>query len=321
MLIDQGPGHFLEVRKIIGALTEPEDPNAQAFHVVAPSLPGYGFSEQPKSTGFGLRKITTAFKSLMNTLGYTQYVIQGGDWGSFVARVSAIIFPETVVAIHVNMVLAVPPTISSPIRFLKLLFAGVFPAWVYQQSEIEALKRTAWFGEGEMGYFHIQSTKPQTISYGLTDSPVALLAWIREKLHTWTDAYPWTDAEIIEWIMIYWIAGPAGSVRLYKESLTERQTFVGKHWISQPFGVSVFPKELFSCPRDWACLVGNLKFWKTHQVGGHFAGKIKCDFDCYLLKRQATEQPEILVEDLREFFGKSGGARQAIEPLRAKQYH
>ena len=168
---------------------------------------------------------------------------------------------------------------------MKLLLAGVFPSWVYQQSEIEALKRTAWFGAGEIGYFHIQSTKPQTISYGLTDSPVALLAWIREKLHTWTDAYPWTNEEIIEWIMIYWIAGPAGSVRLYKESLTDRKTIVGTHWICQPFGVSVFPKELFSCPRDWACLVGNLKFWKTHPVGGHFAGKIKYGFVWYMLKK------------------------------------
>ena len=266
------PGHFLEVRKIIGALTEPEDPNAQAFHVIAPSLPGYGFSEQPKRTGVGLKKIVTAYKSLMQSLGYTQYVVQGGDWGSFVARLSAILFPETVVAIHVNMVVPSPPTISSPIRFIKLLISGVFPTWVYQQSEIESLKRMSWFTSDDTGYFAIQSTRPQSLAYGLTDSPVALLAWIREKLHSWTDAYPFTDDEIIEWVMIYWIAGPAGSVRLYKESLTDRTTIVGTHWIRQPFGVSIFPKELFSCPRDWADLIGNVKFWKTHPVGGHFAG-------------------------------------------------
>lgn len=168
--------------------------------------------------------------------------------------------------------------------------------------ERQGIDRTEWFRKEGFGYNLLQSTKPQTIGYALADSPVALLSWIYEKLHDWTDAYPWTDEEICTWISIYWFstAGPAANVRIYYE--TGRSGFWGKRltrlqlrsW--QPgvkVGISHFPRDISVLRSTWTRTVGNCVFEKEHESGGHFA---------------AWERPNEIVDDLRTMFGKGGGA-------------
>jgi len=170
--------------------------------------------------------------------------------------------------------------------------------------ELNGLQRSRWFRKEGIGYFNTQSTKPQTIGYALSDSPVALLAWIYEKLVTWTDSYPWTPDEICKWISIYWFstAGPAASVILYWEAqhpqpgvFTREDTL---RWMpGVKLGLSHFPKELRVLPSSWTRTQGPVVFEKTHGEGGHFA---------------AWEKPHLIVDDLRKMFGKGGGAYGCI---------
>ncbi|KZT34598.1 alpha/beta-hydrolase [Sistotremastrum suecicum HHB10207 ss-3] len=290
------PGSFLEVSKIIEGLTEPTDPKHPAFHVVAPSLPGYCFSEPSRKPGLSLKATAYMFNELMKLLGYTAYMAQGGDWGAMVIRALAIWHPENCKAIHSNMFITTMPTpIRHPFKLVKLIGA-VLGSFVgleigYSKDELEGLKFSKYFMEEESGYMHVQSTKPQTLAYGLTDSPVGLLTWLHEKLRRWTDDYPWTDDEILTWVMLYWINGPVGSLRYYKEAKTpylktDERTYVVSQYTNVPLGVSVFPNEVFRFPHDWGHMVQPLKFWKKHEKGGHFA---------------AWERPKILIDDIRQF--------------------
>ncbi|KAK5446426.1 hypothetical protein LTS15_009765 [Exophiala xenobiotica] len=276
------PGNFLEATKMLDSLTSVEDGEV-SFDVVAPSLPNYGFSEGSKKRGFAMEQYAETLHKLMLRLGYTQYVTQGGDWGCNTDVGQA------------------PSLLKNPLLAAE---AALKPL---SEREQQGITRTEWFDKEGFGYNLLQSTKPQTLGYGLTDSPIALLAWIYEKLHDWTDDYPWTDDEVCTWVSIYWFstAGPAASCRIYYEM--DRQGFWGerltraqlKSWHpGVKIGYSHFPRDIHVLPSTWTRTLGNVVFEKDHISGGHFA---------------AWECPMEIVADVREMFGKGGGAYAVVE--------
>ncbi|KAL1950123.1 hypothetical protein VTO73DRAFT_5246 [Trametes versicolor] len=293
------PGHFLEVRKLLPLLAAGPE-GSPSFHVVAPSLPGFGFSEAPKKPGFGGRQYAELLNKLMLSLGYEEYVYQGGDWGHMLGACTAAEYGHTnLKAWHTNIPISGPPSfLSHPLAYLRNLLP-------YDSETRTRLQATAQHNAQGSGYMIEQATKPQTIGYSLADSPVGLLAWIYEKLVSWTDEYPWTDDEVLEWVSIYWFsrAGPAASVRIYYEMTgghgksEEALAWMGKVAGPVPVGLSYFPRELFHVPKWWACTLGAVVFVGEHGKGGHFA---------------AHEQPEALVGDLRKMFGRGGGAYGAV---------
>ncbi|EAU86115.1 epoxide hydrolase [Coprinopsis cinerea okayama7 len=270
-----------------------------SFHVVALSLPGYGFSEAPKKKGFEVAQMAETTHKLMLALGYSEYVAQGGDWGSAIARELAHRYgPKHVKAWHTNMPLTyLPHPVSRPLLLLKHLLLG------NTAKDKERLRRCEEFEKTGQGYMWEQTTQPQTLGYSLADSPAGLLGWIYEKLYRWTDDYKWTEDEVLTWMSIYWFsrAGPAASVRIYYEFLHARGQGA---WFSNletaiPVGHSYFPKELLPFPIKWfSWSLPNLVFESEHEFGGHFA---------------AYEVPGALVGDLRKMFGK-GGPAFAIVP-------
>ncbi|KAH9018193.1 Alpha/Beta hydrolase protein [Lactarius deliciosus] len=254
------------------------------------SFPGYAWSEGVLEKGFHGKHYAELFNKLMISLGYTEYVTQGGNWGNVLTLTTASLYgPKHVKASHTNLPMSDPPKLfKNPIVLLKCLIMS------FTSREREAAARTRDFFENRAGYFAVQSTKPQTLGYSLADSPVGLLAWVYEKLVTWTDAYPWTDDEVLTWISIFLFsrAGPAASIRLYYElARTGELTKFPKTTV--PVGLSFFPKDLVRFPKVLLRSKGRIVFESEHEVGGHFA---------------AYEQPEALVGDLRKMFGKSGPA-------------
>ncbi|KAI0771673.1 alpha/beta-hydrolase [Trametes elegans] len=287
------PGHFLEVRKLLPILTA-KSPDHPSFHVVAVSLPGFAFSEGPKKPGFEGRQYAEVLNKVMLALGYNEYVYQGGDWGHLLgAHVAHQYGHKHVKAWHSNM-----PCYRAP-KLLSNPFLTLEP--YYSAAARQRISKSAKYRVTGSGYFLEQATKPQTIGYSLADSPVGLLAWIYEKLVAWTDEYPWTDDEVLEWISVYWFSrdGPAASVRIY-HALTGGSThdsFAGAARSTIPLGVSYFPKEIIQLPKSWTQLLGNVVFESEHDKGGHFA---------------ATEQPEALAGDLRKMYGKGGPAHGVV---------
>ena len=272
------PGSVAEFFDVIGPLTDPAAHGgdvSDAFHVVCPSLPGYGWSDKPTATGWGVERTAAAWTALMAGLGYDRYGAQGGDWGSAVTTSVAAQDPDHVVGIHVNMVSVGPPKGS----------AG--PWDVDAQSAIDGMNYSR---DWDSGYSKQQSTRPQTVGYGLVDSPAGLCGWILEKFWSWSD----TDGDpvgalgadrILDDVMYYWLpAAGASSARLYWESFTGRS----RPSVDVPSGVSIFPKEIFRPPRAWVeAHFSDLRYWGTPPRGGHFA---------------AFEQPELFVEEVRAFF-------------------
>lgn len=257
------PGSFVEVTKLLPLLEAGETEGKPAFHIVAPSLPNFGFSQRITKPGFALSQYAETCHRLMQDLGYQKYVTQGGDWGFYVTRVMGILFPESTLASHINMVRADPPSFSShPTLALQ---HSLTP---YTEAESKGLERSKWFVEEGSGYRHEQSTKPQTLSYAFADSPVALLAWIYEKLVDWTDGYPWTDDEILTWISIYWFstAGPNAHIRIYYEVSHNPTDNVpsrdrASQWVDRvKLGLAHFPREITVVPRVWGRTLGMLMF-------------------------------------------------------------
>ncbi|KAK3316656.1 epoxide hydrolase [Apodospora peruviana] len=282
------PGSFIEIVKILPLLVDPsgDDP---AFDVIAPSLPNFGFSEGPSKPGFGVHQYAESLHKLMLKLGYDKYVTQGGDWGFSVTRFMGIRYPGHCVASHLNYLWVNPPKLfKQPLLYLQNLLP-------YSKKEKEGLARTKWFYDQGYGYNVEQSTRPATIGFALEDSPVALLAWIYEKLHDWTDSYPWSDDEILTWISIYLFsdAGPAASARIYYETTHPSHCEHLEYNPKVKLGLSTFPGDLVVSP--WCCrrTLGPVVFDAVHEEGGHFA---------------AYEKPELLVGDLRTMFGINGGA-------------
>jgi len=285
------PGSFIEVTKVLPYLTATKA-GYPSFHVVAPSLPGYAWSEAVSKRGFGSTQYAELLNKLMLSLGYSEYVTQGGDWGHVLTRVLASQYgPQHVKASHTNMPIAAPMSFwKSPIQFIKFLVTPFTPR------EREGLANLMAFQTQGDGYFRVQSTRPQTLGYGLADSPVGMLAWIYEKLVKWSDSYPWTDEEVLTWVSIYWFsrAGPAASVRIYHEVNFMDLLLVD---VTVPVGASYFPKELGQTPRAFFHARSNVVFASEHDSGGHFA---------------AYEKPEVLADVLRLMFGKGGPAAGVV---------
>lgn len=253
------PGSFIEVTKLLPLLEAGEKEGKPAFHIVAPSLPNFAFSERVTKPGFALSQYAETCHQLMQDLGYDKFVTQGGDWGFYVTRIMSVLYPSSVLANHINMVRAQPPTFAS--QPALALQHALTP---YTEAEVSGIKRSDWFLNEGQAYRLLQATRPQTLSYAFADSPVALLAWIYEKLIDWTDGYPWTDDEILTWISIYWFstAGPNAHVRIYYEAQHNPTDKVpnrdrASQWIEKVrLGVAHFPKELSVVPRIWAKTMG-----------------------------------------------------------------
>jgi pimeloyl-ACP methyl ester carboxylesterase len=263
------PGSVVEFRKVIGPLSE-------EFDLVIPSLPGYGFSAKPAAPGWTTKRIGAAWAELMARLGYERYGAHGGDWGSPVTMQLAAQDPEHVAGIHLTMPVVAPEVFAQ----LGELTAG----------EQAVLARFAEYRRSGSGYSKQQSTRPQTLGYGLVDSPAGQCAWIVEKFWAWMDCdgHPenvLTKDELLDNVMLYWLPGTAASsARLYWESFRDRNP----PSVSVPTGCSSFPQEILRIPRRAAEIqFTDLRRWDEHDRGGHFA---------------ALEQPEALVGDLRELF-------------------
>jgi pimeloyl-ACP methyl ester carboxylesterase len=275
------PGSVVEFQKVIGPLSDPTAHGgdaADAFHVVCPSLPGYGFSDKPTAKGTGVERIADLWSALMVRLGYPRYVAQGGDWGAMVTTMIGLRDTKYCAGIHLNMPIVSP----DPATMTELT-----PA------EQSALAGMAEYGEWDSGYSKQQSTRPQTLGYGLVDSPAGQAAWILEKFWKWTDCNGHPENaiardELLDNVMLYWMPGTgASSARLYWESFRPQSTG-GLPNVTAPTGCSIFPKEIFRSSRRWAeKRFTNLVHWNELPRGGHFA---------------AFEQPELFVNELRNCF-------------------
>jgi pimeloyl-ACP methyl ester carboxylesterase len=272
------PGSIVEFHKVIEPLTDPVRHGgiaADAFHLVCPSLPGYGFSGKPASTGWGIERTADAWDTLMTRLGYPRYAAQGGDWGAQVSTAMGMRNPGRLTGIHLNMPIALP---------------GRSERGELTEREQSALATMRHYDRWESGYSKQQSTRPQTVGYGLVDSPAGLCAWIVEKFWAWTDCdgdplNVLSRDELLDNVMLYWLtAAGASSARFYWESFPEPA--MGP--VTVPVGCSIFPKEIFRPSRRWAqAIFPDLRYWNELGKGGHFA---------------AFEQPEAFVAEVRAAF-------------------
>ena len=257
------PGSVAEFRKVIGPLTDPVaygGDAADAFHVVCPALPGFGFSAKPAEPGWDLSRIADAWDQLMSRLGYPRYGAQGGDWGARVTIELARRHPASLVGIHLNMVPAIPDPGTEGDGLTE--------------RERDALETLARHRSQGQGYVAIQSTRPQSIGYGLVDSPAALAAWIAEKYQAWSDndgdpASVFTPEEMLDNIMMYWLpAAGASAARIYWETAGK----LAVDPVTVPAGCSIFPREFYRPSRRWAQRVfPDLRYWNELDKGGHFA--------------------------------------------------
>ena len=271
------PGSIVEFQKILPMLTDPTAHGGRAedaFHVVCPSMPGYGFSGPTRERGWDPKRIAAAEIELMRRLGYARYGAQGGDWGSMVTSQIGAQDPTHCAGIHLNMVIAMP-----------------------QEGELSETEKkwtedTAAFAGQEAGYQQIQGTKPQTLGVGLNDSPAGLCGWIVEKFRQWSDCggdveSVYTKDELLTNVMVYWVTGTINSsIRLYFEVM-QGGTAIPTEKVEVPTGCAIFPREVYKAPLAWAKASYHVTHYEVYEEGGHFA---------------AMEQPEVLAKDLRSFF-------------------
>ena len=275
------PGSIYEFHKIIGPLTDPVKYGGRpedAFTVVAISLPGFGFSERPKDRGYSPEKMAGIIAKLMARLGYSRYGVQGGDWGGIISRIIALNDAQHVAGLHLNFCIAPAPTgVSNPLE-------GV------PEAEVALMNATNAHMENERAYQQIQGTKPQTLGVGLTDSPAGLASWIVEKFHAWCDCGDniesrFSKDDLLANVTIYWATETAASsTRIYYENRVAPPV---QGRVAVPTACALFPKEISTPPKKWVEARYNLVRWTPMPRGGHFA---------------ALEQPELLVNDVREFF-------------------
>jgi pimeloyl-ACP methyl ester carboxylesterase len=275
------PGSILEFMKILGPLTDPTAHGGKAgdaFHVVCPSIPGYGFSGPTNARGWDVQRVAEAEIELMKRLGYARYGAQGGDWGAMISTQIGRLDPAHCAGIHLNMAIAFPAPDAPPLTDVEQKWVAEFAA----------------FQAGETGYQQIQGTKPQTLGYGLTDSPAGLCAWIVEKFRTWSDCggnleSVYTKDELLANVTLYWVTKTINSsMRLYYETMKSGRVGVTQGRVEVPTALAIFPKEIYKPPRSWAEKGYNVKQYTVFEKGGHFA---------------AMEQPKALLEDVRRFFG------------------
>ena len=272
------PGSFVEFQKVIGPLTNPSangGDDKDAFHLVVPTLPGFGYSGKPTSPGWNIARIARAWDELMLKLGYDEYFAQGGDWGAIVTQAIGVQNLGHCKGIHVNMAIAPP----DPDTMNDLT-----------EQEQSALAGIQFYQDHDSGYSKQQSTRPQTLGYGLADSPIGQAAWILEKFYQWMDCngHPENIAtrdELLDNVMMYWLPdAAASSARIYWESFGS----TGADPIDIPVGCSIFPKEIFRTSERWARKrYSNLVHFEVLDTGGHFA---------------AFEQPETFVDQVRRCF-------------------
>lgn len=295
LLLTHGwPGSFVEFLDVLGPLSDPAAHGgdaADAFHVVVPSMPGYGFSGPTTQSGFDVHRVADAVAELMAQLGYGRYVAQGGDWGAIVTRRLGEAYADRLLGVHFNMIFALPDA-SDPDPM----------AGVTDTEKARFAAAAARIADGT-GYMAIQSTKPETLAYGLTDSPTGLAAWILEKFQVWSDldegglaaTYGWD--RLLDNVMAYWATNTiASAARLYAESRLAG-TAADQPWsgrVDVPTGYAHQPYELMQTPRAWAEKRYRIVHWKEQARGGHFA---------------AFERPGQFVEDLRAFRRALAGVR------------
>jgi pimeloyl-ACP methyl ester carboxylesterase len=279
------PGSVVEYLEVVGPLVDPPaygGDAADAFHVVCPSLPGYGFSDRPAGSGWGVRRIAAAWLELMSRLGYERFGAQCGDWGTSITTSMAQQAPQRLVGIHLNPPIAAPDPAT---------FDDLTPA---EQTALDALENSARW---ESGYSGQMGTRPQTVGYGLVDSPALLCAWIVEKFRAWTDGVGHlenvlTRDAMLDDVSVYWFtATGASSARLYWESIAEVTEWFTRgttDTVDVPTGCSIFPKEVPRPSRRWAARrYTDIRHWHELDRGGHFA---------------AFEQPDLFVDEVRTFF-------------------
>ncbi len=276
------PGSIVEFLKVIEPLTQPElhgGSAEDAFHLVCPCLPGFGFSDKPLTTGWGVGKIAKAWNAIMLSLGYDAYFAQGGDWGSAVTTAIGMQNLGQCKGIHVNMPSSRPTAeaLAHP-----------------DKKDQTALARGKYYNDWDSGYSKLQATRPQTLGYALVDSPIGQAAWILEKFQSWTDCdghleNVLTRNELLDNVMIYWLtASGASSGRLYWESFGTAFSPDADAFVNLPTGCSIFPKEIVPTPRSWAeQRYKNIVYWNELDKGGHFA---------------AFEQPQLFVQEMRNCF-------------------
>jgi len=283
LLLSHGwPGSICEFVHIIGPLTDPArygGDSRDAFTVVAPSLPGYGFSHVPNQRRLNIEEIAALFQRLMTeVLGLARFGAQGGDWGAFITGRLGYTYPRNLIGIHLNMV----PVAPHPSERTDLSAA----------EETFITESEAWHAE-ETGYQWIQGTKPQTLAYALNDSPAGLAAWIMEKFYSWTDSHGDLESRVskdalLTNIMLYWVTQTVNSSFWLYYQMRHHPWRLGRgERITVPTAVAAFPSEIIRPPREWAARVCNLQRWTPMAAGGHFA---------------ALEEPQALVEDIRAFY-------------------
>ena len=285
LLITHGwPGSIVEFLDIIGPLSDPRAHGgdaADAFDVVCPSIPGYGFSGPTRDRGWDVRRVAAAFAELMARLGYSTYGAQGGDWGASISRTLGLLDAQRVAGVHLNMLTSGAPSDPADLEGLT-------------DDESERLGDLARYMNDMSGYAKLQQTRPQTLAYGLADSPAFQLAWIAEKFREWTDCDGVPDAAIPRDVLItnttvYWVTNTGGSsARLYYETAHTGRYGAGES-VTVPVGAAVFPKEIVRPIRRFAERTHNIVQWSEFDRGGHFA---------------AMEQGPTLIDDVRSFFRK-----------------
>ncbi|KAM9810164.1 epoxide hydrolase 1 [Syngnathus typhle] len=300
MLVHGWPGSFFEFYKILPLLTESH--NDLAFEVICPSIPGYGFSEAPHKQGFNTFAAARIFLKLMELLGFLQFYLQGGDWGSLITTNMAQMKPQCVKGLHLNSFMSRK---GSKVM-LSLLIGPYLPCLVsLSREDVRRLfpffKKQVWTILRESGYLHIQATKPDTVGCAMNDSPVGLAAYILEKFSTWTDMEnihledgglerKFSLDDLLTNVMIYWTTGSiVSSMRFYKENLKENieNRIDSRTRIFVPTGLAAFPGELMHCPKSWAQnRFQNIVSYTMMPRGGHFA---------------AFEEPHLLANDLIQF--------------------
>jgi len=293
MLMTHGwPGSIIELLKVIDPLTNPTAHGGKAedaFHLVLPTLPGYGFSGKPTKVGWNPGHMATAFHELMQRLGYAEYVSQGGDWGAIISEVLATQEPEGLLGIHINMPGTVPPDV---LRHLRNFDAA--PASLSAREKV-AYDRLLHFYRDGFGYAAMMNQSPQTIGYALADSPVAMAAYYYDKIAEWTDSDGVPEKvlsydEILDAISLYWLTntGTSSSRSYWEGAQAGGGPFNAVPIPRLPVAVTVFPGEIYRAPRSWGeQTFGNLIHWNEVDRGGHFA---------------AWEQPKLLTQELRTAF-------------------
>jgi microsomal epoxide hydrolase len=278
LLLHGWPGSFVEFLHLIRPLCDPGEGRI-AFHVVVPSIPGFGWSGPTLERGWHLGRMGAAMGDVMAGIGYPRFVVQGGDAGAIAATQMGLLQPERLIGIHLNLIVVGPPDPVHPLSGLS-------------ESDVGLVRASEEWARHESGYSWIQGTRPQTLAYGLHDSPVGLAGWILEKFRRWSDCQGdvwsrFTPDDLLTNITVYWVTGTIGSsMRMYYETRQAGIVAGFRGPVRVPTAVAVFPKEHNRYPRPWAEACYNIRRWTEMPRGGHFA---------------AMEEPDLLIDDVRAF--------------------